>query len=176
MQESLSDVVRKVRNPLYNPSFIFRRLFDTPNIEEPKCTLQLNHHLHPSLDPAAQWLEQSILRLQAVTETLLSRHGVQVIDRQCELQRLATVAVQCYAAFAAVARASRSYCIGLQHADYEMLTANAYTFDAQVAVKRLALELSDGPFLTGDMNQQKLAAQVLRSGGYFAAHPLLRNF
>lgn len=155
---------------------MFRRLFEGHNIEDPKCTLQLNHHLHPSLDPAAQWLEQSILRLQAATEITLSRHGVQVIDRQCELNRLATVAVLCYGAFASVARASRSYCIGLTHSDYEMLVANAYALDAHVEVRKLVQEVRDGPYLTNDVNHQKAAAQVLRAGGYFAAHPLLRNF
>lgn len=77
-QETLHHVVSKVRNPLYNPAFMFRRLFDSQNIDQPKCTLQLNHYLHPSLDPAAQWLEHSVLRLQAATEITLTRHGIQV--------------------------------------------------------------------------------------------------
>lgn len=75
-----------------------------------------------------------------------------------------------------MARASRSYCIGLRHADYEMLAASTFTFDAHLEVKRLAQEVRDGPYLTNDVNHQKVAAQLLRSGGYFAEHPLLRNF
>lgn len=165
-----------MRNPLYNPSFMFRRLFETANIENPKCTQQLNHYLHPTLDPAAQFLEQSVLRLQAATEVTLTRHGVQIIDRQCELRRLASMAIRCYAAFASVARASRSYCIGLQAADYEMQTAGTFAFDAHQEVLRLALEVRDGPYLTNDVNHQKIAGHVLRSGGYMAAHPLQRNF
>lgn len=174
-QESLHDAVRKVRNPLYNPAFMFRRMFESTNIEEPKCTLQLNHYLHPSLDPAAQWLEQSVLRLQAATEIVLTRHGMQVFDRQCELSRLSQAAVQCFASFAAISRASRAYCIGLQHADHELLTASTFAHDAQQRVRQLALELRDGPYLSNDLNHQKLATQVLRTGGYFAVHPLQRN-
>lgn len=165
-----------MRNPLYNPAFMLRRLFAAPNIAEPKCTLQLNHHLHPSLDPAAQWLEQSVLRLQAATEITLTRHGLQVLERQCDMRRLATCAVQCYAAFAAVSRASRSYCIGLQYADYEMLAASTFALDAGQLVRRLALELEQGEYMSNDANYAKVAAQVLRSGGYFAVQPLTRNW
>lgn len=159
-----------------NPSFIFKRLFETQNIENPKTSLNLNHHLHPSLDPAAQWLEHSILRLQTSTETLLSRYGMEALDKQVEIQRLSDSAVLIFAAFAAIGRASRSYCIGLQHADFELITANAFSFDAMQAVKRRAIEIRDGPYLSNDANRQKIAGQLFKAGGYFATHPLKRNF
>lgn len=175
-QASLNEVIKKVRNPLYNPSFIFKRLFDMQNIENPKSSLNLNHQLHPSLDAAAQWLEHSILRLQNGTETLLSRYGMEVLDKQVDLQRLSESAVLIYASFAAVARASRSYCIGLQHSDFEVIAANSFTFEASQTVKRLAFEIRDGPYLSNDASRQKLAGQLFKMGGYFAVHPLQRNF
>lgn len=168
--------MKKVRNPLLNPSFIFKRLFETQNIENPKSSMQLNHYLHPSLDPAAQWLEHSILRLQTSTETLLTRYGLEVLDKQVELQRLSESAVLIYAAFAAISRASRSYCIGLQHSNHELLTASSFTFDMHQTVKQLALEIRDGPYVSNDMNRQKITSHLFKTGGYFAVHPLQRNW
>lgn len=176
VQSLLHEEVKKVRNPLLNPSFIFKRLFVTQNIDAPKSTLNLSHSLHPSLDPAAQWLEHSILRLQTSTETILTRYGLQAMDKQVELRRLAESATLIYATFATVARASRSYCIGLQHADFEMVAANAFALDTMQRVKQLAVEMRDGPYMNSDMNRQRLAGQVFKSGGYFAVHPLQRNF
>lgn len=173
---NLQDIVRKVRNPLLNPSFIFKRLFETQSVENPKSTLSLNHYLHPSLDPAAQWLEHSVIRLQTSTETLLSRYGVQIMDKQVEIMRLSECAVLTYAMFATVARASRAYCIGLQHSDFEMLMSSAFSYDSMRAIKQRALDMREGPYMTNDMNHQKISKQLFKSKGYFAVHPLTRNF
>lgn len=159
-----------------NPSFIFRRLFETQNIDDPKSTMNLNHFLHPSLDPAAQWLEHSVVRLQLATETLLSRYGVQIMDKQVDIKRLTECAVLTFAMFASVARASRSYCIGLEHADYEMLMASTFSYDGMRTVRQLVVDMQEGPYMTNDLNHQKISKQLFKSKGYFAVHPLVRNF
>lgn len=160
-----------------NPAFIFRRLFETQhNIDEPKSDLNLNHFLHPSLDPAAQWLEHSVVRLQSATETLLSRYGVQIMDKQVEVKRLTDCAVLTFAMFASVARASRAYCIGLQHADHEMMMASTFSYDSMRVVRQCVGTMQEGPYLTNDMHHQKISKQLFKSKGYFAVHPLMRNF
>lgn len=169
-------MIKKVRNPLLNPSFIFKKLFESQNIDHPKSTLHLNHYLHPSLDPAAQWLEHSICRLQSSTETLLSRYGIEIMDRQVELLRISECAVLSYAMFASIARSSRAYCIGLQYSDFEMLMSSAFTYDAMNKIKRKAIDIREGPYITNDMNHQKVAKQLFKANGYFAVHPLTRNF
>ena len=161
---------------MLNPSFIFKRIFDQQSIENPKNTLNLNHYLHPTLDPAAQWLEHSILRLQAATENVLSRHGAQILDKQVDIQRLSVCAIQIYAMFASIARSSRAYCIGLQHSDYEMLIASSLSFEGMTLIKKISLDIRDGPFVTSDSHYQKIAKQLFKNKSYFPAHPLTRNF
>lgn len=159
-----------------NPGHIFKRLFELQNIDNPKLKLQLNHFLHPTLDPAAQFLEMSIVRLQSSTETLLSRHGVQIMEKQVDIQRLAECAIALYAMFASVSRASRSYCIGLQHADYEVSIANALAYDCMQLIKYHAFDIRDGQFHTTDFNHQKLGKHLFYSKCYFPVNPLTRNF
>lgn len=175
-QLDIHETIKKVRNPLMNPGFIFGRLFQSRNYENVKLTLKLNHSLHPTLDPAAQWLEYSILRLQLATEQLLSRYGSEIIQKQVEIQRLAECGILCYAMFCAVSRASRAYCIGLRHSDYEMLVASAFCLDGSEKVKSFIKEIAEGPFLTNDHNYEKIGKQLFKSKGYFLEHPLTRNF
>lgn len=145
-------------------------------MDNPKITMNLGYNLHPSLDPAAQWLEQSIKRIQIATEVGLARYGPGIIERQLDVIRLTDAVVLSYAMFASVARASRAYCIGLRNADYEMLIANAFCLDATEKIKQLTKEIENGEYLSNDNNLAKIAKQTFKSKGYFSEHPLTRNF
>uniref|UniRef100_A0A8W7PIH6 Acyl-CoA dehydrogenase family member 9 n=1 Tax=Anopheles coluzzii TaxID=1518534 RepID=A0A8W7PIH6_ANOCL len=138
------------RNPAMNPSHVLSRLFDKTSIEHPKKFADLQQYFHPSLEPAAHWIEQSVVRLRLATECVLSRHGVEVIERHLELGRLATIATQLYAMVACASRASRSYCIGLRHAAQDVHLANMFCREGSERVRLLALELEKGPYITRD--------------------------
>lgn len=92
-------------------------------IESIPKKLYLSDNLHPSLMDLADDLERSIVRLRCACEMLLSRYGESVDERQVEIQNIGEAAMQNYAMFASLARASRSYCIGLQHSAYETICA-----------------------------------------------------
>ncbi len=173
---AINEDVKKTRNPLSNPGHVFSKLFKINPIDSPKQTMNLQFNLHPSCDAAAQWLEYSIIRLQAGTDILLSRHGPQVIDFQIEIMRLSEAATLCYAMFSAVSRASRAYCIGLKHSDLEMFAASAFCLDASERVRLLILDIQKGEYLTTDNHYKKLAKQLFKSRGYFWEHPITRNF
>ena len=128
------------------------------------------------MDPAAQWLEFSILRLEAATEILLARHGQEIINFKLEVMRLSEVAGLCFAMFASVSRASRAYCIGLKHADYEMLIASSFCLSASEKVKLICQDIDKGEFLTTDNHNRKIAKQLLKNKKYFSEHPITRNF
>lgn len=172
----IHDIVKKVRNPLFNPSFIIKRLFDNTNIENPKSTLNLNHHLHQSLDHSSHWLEQSIIRLKIATETLLERHGADILNKQIEVERLSESAIFVYAMFASLARSSRSYCIGLQHADTELLIADAFSYDATKLIKNRVTDIHLGSNFVSDSHNLRIGKQLFTSKGYFPLHPLTRTF
>ncbi|CAO1353360.1 unnamed protein product [Diamesa serratosioi] len=173
---SIHEDIKKSRNPLENPGFIFSKFFKPSPIDNPKQVLNLQYNLHPSLDPAAQWLEFSIIRLQAATEILLGRYGPQVIDYRIEVARLSDMATLCYGMFASVARASRSYCIGLRNSDYEMLLASAICLSASDRVKAIAIDITKGEFICNDNNYKKIGKKVMESKSYFPVSPVTRNF
>jgi acyl-CoA dehydrogenase family member 9 len=175
-QSDLHDMVTRVRNPLMHPKFVLSKIFSGKNIDDPKATLNLNYNLHPSLDPAAQSLEYSTIRLQIATETLLSRYGAGVVDKTAEVTRLTDAVVLLYAMYAATARASRAYCIGLRNADYEMLLANTFCLDNAKQIWQLVKDIDKGTHELNDYNYEKVGKKLFASNKYFLEHPLTRNF
>ncbi|XP_035774588.1 complex I assembly factor ACAD9, mitochondrial-like [Anopheles albimanus] len=170
------EVIKKDRNPAMNPSHVLSKLFEKTSITNPKKFADLQQFFHPSLDPAAHWIEYSIVRLKLATECVLSRHGAEVIDRHVELARLANIATMIYAMIASASRASRSYCIGLRHADQEIHLANMFGMEMSEKVRLLALDLEKGPFITNDDNYNIVARNLFREKAYFYQHPIARNF
>uniref|UniRef100_A0A2M4AH43 Putative very-long-chain acyl-coa dehydrogenase n=1 Tax=Anopheles triannulatus TaxID=58253 RepID=A0A2M4AH43_9DIPT len=170
------EVIKRDRNPAMNPSHVLSKLFEKTSIANPKKFADLQQFFHPSLDPAAHWIEYSIVRLKLAAECVLSRHGAEVIDRHVELARLANIAIMIYAMIASASRASRSYCIGLRHADQEIHLANMFGMEMSEKVRLLALDLEKGPFITNDDNYNIVARNLFREKAYFYQHPITRNF
>lgn len=174
--QTLNESVKKGRNPLDNPAFIFSRMFFETSIEKPKKKFHLERFLHQSLDPAASFLEFSILRLSAASEIVLSRHGALVVQHSVEVAKLAEAATLCYAMFASAARASRSYCIGLRNADQEVNLANYFCFYGAESVKVLAKEIDTGEYGTSEHTFKTVGERLFAAKQYHLEHPTARNF
>ncbi|XP_061388076.1 complex I assembly factor ACAD9, mitochondrial-like [Musca vetustissima] len=172
----MGDNIRKQRNPLYNPGHIFSKFMDRSTIDNPVTKMDCKEHLHPTLEPAALCLEHSVARLQMCVDLLFTRYGSGIVERHNESRRVADMATTIYAMFSSLARASRSYCIGLQHADHEMLTAMAICADGRDKVMTITKEIFNGSYVNNDNNLQRLSRQIVKSKGYFATHPLTYNF
>ncbi|XP_053678637.1 complex I assembly factor ACAD9, mitochondrial [Anopheles nili] len=170
------EMIKKDRNPAMNPSHVLSKLFEKTSIANPKKFVNLQQYFHPSLEPAAHWIEQSIVRLKLAAECVLSRHSAQVVERHVELARLANIATMIYAMTAGASRASRSYCIGLRHAAHEVHLANMYCREASEKVRLLAIELEQGPYITNDDDYNAIARSLFREKRYFFEHPITRNF
>ncbi|KAF4533144.1 hypothetical protein B566_EDAN007955 [Ephemera danica] len=175
---NLAETVKKLRNPLMNPGFILKKLLERRKQakDRPKLTLGLNGFLHPSLEGASRQLEYSVLRLQYAVEILLSRYGNDVMNHQMELKRIADVAIDIYGSTAVLARASRSYCIGLRNAEHELVLATTFCQDALNRIKINIKEIELGSGGTQDVSYKKIADKIFECNGYCAEHPLTRNF
>lgn len=117
-----------------------------------------------------------MLRLQYATETLLIRHGVEVVNDHQNLRRLAECIIDIYAMTACIGRASRSYCIGLRHSEAEIIIATTFCTRARNRVWKNVNDILEGRYNTADQNKRMLAEMVAKWNGYFFEHPLARNF
>ncbi|CRK87520.1 CLUMA_CG001321, isoform A, partial [Clunio marinus] len=107
----LNEDVKKQRNPFANPGFMFSRYLGESSIEHPKLKYKFEHFVHPSLVTAGVAVEASISRLGDAVDILLGRHGSLIVEHTVEVNKIGEAATLCYAMFASIARASRSYCI-----------------------------------------------------------------
>jgi hypothetical protein len=107
---------------------------------------------------------------------VLQRHGKKVVDAQLDLKRLADCAINIYAAFSSVSRASRSYCIGLHNAEYELNLAAVIATKTRSLVEELVKDLEGGTLFTLDQAHIDIGNKVFEKGGYYAVHPLTKNF
>lgn len=175
---SLAEKIKKIRNPLFHGAFTLMRAFAGQRdlTDDPKLNLGLKHYLHPSLGPASEHLEYGIKRLEFATENILSKYGLEVINEHVDLCRLANVIIECYAMTAVLARASRSYCIGLQNSDCELLLAAAYCNAAKDRVQKTVISLYSYVHKNIDQNVIDVGKQMTKRGEYFIKNPLTRNF
>lgn len=171
-----NESVKMQRNPLNHPSLFFSTLFKEMAIENPKKRYNLEHFLHPSLDPAAHWLEASILRFNAAADILLARHGSLIAEHSAEVAKIADAAILCYAMFCTAARASRSYCIGLRNADQEIFLANCFCYEGSEKVKQIVVEIDRGEFGTSEHTFKTVGQKLIETKEYHLVHPTTRNF
>lgn len=59
---------------------------------------------------------------------------------------------------------------------FQINLAITFCQDAHSRVKRNILAVDNGPIINNDLNYKKVAKQVFKSRGYFAEHPLARNY
>ncbi|KAL3288550.1 hypothetical protein HHI36_002989 [Cryptolaemus montrouzieri] len=175
--KQIGETVKKLRNPFFNGPFVLKKLWQNRKLhkDDPKLTIGLKNHLHPSCQEAANLIEYSILRLMLATETLFGRHGIDILNNHCQLRRLANVAIQIYAMIACVTRASRSYCIGLQHSDLEILISKVICKNGTDLVKKNVSEILY-EYDNADRMWGVLTDNLYKSKNYYFAHPLARNF
>ncbi|KAI4458750.1 acyl-coa dehydrogenase [Holotrichia oblita] len=176
--KSLADTIKILRNPFFNPGIILKRIWTQKrHVEDnPRLTLRLHEYLHPSCMQAAEFLEYGVFRLQFATETLLSRYGPEIVNKHVELSYLSECISDIYVMTAVLARASRSYCIGLRHADIEMDIAMAFVAKAVERVRNNVKKIWNGPYNTADERFMKIGEYAIKQKEYFPSHPLVKNY
>ncbi|XP_075989175.1 acyl-CoA dehydrogenase family member enigma [Anticarsia gemmatalis] len=176
--KTMSEEIKQIRNPLMHPSFIFKKVLANRHQEkdDPKLTLYLAEHLHPSLKPPSDQLEYCVLRMRYACETLLARHGVNINTAYTELNRLAEAATEILVMSAVLARASRSYCIGLRNSEIEMKLAACFVEKTRDRVRKLIKEIDDGEYLNLDHFTVQFGKKVLDNKSTMVEKPIARTF
>ncbi|CAG9574955.1 unnamed protein product [Danaus chrysippus] len=175
---NMANDVKKLRNPLFNPSFILKKIIADRNQErdEPKLDLYLSEDLHPTLKKPSEQLEYCVLRMRYIVESLMSRYGTDVVMASTELNRLAEASTEIYVMAAVLARASRSYCIGLRNGEFEMKLAACFVESTKDHVKKLLLDIAEGEYINLDHFRINFGKTVFENKGLLVEKPTARVF
>lgn len=174
----LQHLVTTTRNPLFFPMEALKRILKLRHHEDddPKLTLGIKYNLHPSLTMAADAIEYCVLRLNFATEVFFGRYGNDIITKHNDLERLSDAVVDIFAMIASTARASRSYCIGLRHADHEILIASAICLSTKEKVRKTINDINYGSCTNMDDHFMKIGKKTVEQQEYYPIHPLTKNF
>ncbi|KAK0181817.1 hypothetical protein PV327_000011 [Microctonus hyperodae] len=164
--------VRNLRNPSLNPMMTLKKIF---TLEKSK-KLYIADNLHPTLQPIAESLEYGINKLRNSLEIILINNGCQVLERRMDLKRISDAVTYLFVIAAVIARASRSYCLGMRDSEKELKIAQVFGYILYQKIEQLIKELNDGNYVNGDTLIKEISDNAFEDNAYFIEHPLARNF
>lgn len=163
----------KIKRNLWNfPSKAFKLWLTI----EKKQKLNISDNLHPSLELYANMLEQGIFDFKQCVANLSWRDGIQLLDRPVTLRRMTDTATYLYVMSAVVARASRSYCLGMRDSEMEVRISQIFAFIIHEKYSELIRQLDDGEWINGDALMKDVSDGCFQKNNFYPAHPMARNF
>jgi len=178
----LQESVRKLRNPLQNFSFLLKQLMVNHRLAKSISKKQPQHlylweHVHPSMSGPAAILEQSVVKFMLSVKANLVNHGRDALTYQMSMKNLADMAKHIYAMNANVARASRSYSIGLPRSTHELALVHMHTYQTNFLINELHEKIVSSHTGSGVENTiLNVADQVFKSREHSAVHSTSRNY
>ena len=123
---SLDSVIRfdKIIFSRFLKANTFKRLIEKTHKQagwvNPKLKHFIAEHVHPSLEPACRKLENTMSRLDIALNRIVEDAGTTIKQDVMTLVCLSKILENNMAMIATIARASRSYSIGLRNSDIEV--------------------------------------------------------
>jgi len=126
----------------------------------------------PALAGEAAAVGAAVAAFQGSIQTVLMKHGKDIVEKQLTVQRIANSAIDLYGCLAVLSRASASVKRGAPHIEHEMLLAKSFLSGALGRLATNAREIKAGEARNGDVTNTAIATQILKAGHYLAEHPL----
>ncbi|XP_054168792.1 complex I assembly factor ACAD9, mitochondrial-like isoform X2 [Oppia nitens] len=164
------DHIRRMRlSPLY-PVYMLKSYLKSVRARRDNISLDLDlvGYCHPNLRSAAEWLEYCVKKLDFVTQQVLIKHGKNIINKQQELDRLATMAIDIYMVTATTSRASHAMCTGLRNSDIDKEVAINLSMESFLNTTKLVDELFNSGDTNSDHRHPMVHNRNVKYDGYFA--------
>jgi acyl-CoA dehydrogenase family protein 9 len=165
--EYLKGLGRELANSLNEPIKSFGMLRDYA-VRKVKQTVPYGRtqitQAHESMREQVAYVEDAVQALAALCETVLRRHGREIVDKQFAVTRIADVAIDLLALCATIARTSRYIELrGYDKCTHELNMTFAFYSDAR---RRIRANLRAGAGRNNDEELKSVADAVLAAGRY----------
>ncbi|KAI1296726.1 Complex I assembly factor ACAD9, mitochondrial [Halotydeus destructor] len=172
--EKKSRLVSRLKKGAYaNPlKSNFSLKFKKSMVDSQRLVMDLQGYLHPGLQTPAEALERITRRLEYATEVTLGRWGSLQANRQSDLDRLATFAIEVFKLTAVTARASRSHTETLRNSDIDCNLAILMSEESLRMSKMVLDEVETVDVLKIDVFNKVIFDRMSERGGYFLQHPV----
>ncbi len=134
-------------------------------------------HVHPSLQEPAATLEQLTVKFMTTVKYSLISFGRDATSYQYSMKHLANIVLHLYALNCVIARASRSYSIGLASSQFEISLAHLQANEAKLIINNCfdeILKLRMGKSL--DNTKTNVSDNVFKIRKHAVTHSLTRNY
>lgn len=171
--------MKKYVNPGFYPFLIIKHNIDVMREVRgyfPK-RYKLDEKVHPRLGNIAPQVDQACRRLNILAEIMLKTNGLNLQVNERNLEILADYTIEVYAMVSVLARTSRSYVVGHQHAQLEMDLAIPFLADSKARVDHMFNEFLEMSKYRGfaDFFYLNSGEYILNEGKYCPVHPLTKN-
>uniref|UniRef100_A0AC35TLL0 Acyl-CoA_dh_N domain-containing protein n=1 Tax=Rhabditophanes sp. KR3021 TaxID=114890 RepID=A0AC35TLL0_9BILA len=171
-----SQHINKITKTL-SPLKALRLAKSVGDFKSPKPIHYIAEHVHPSLQVACKSLEDTMARINMVIDKIVKEEGKNLQGDYFTLQSLANIIESNMVMSSCIARASRSYSIGLRNSDLELAWTNYYcTNESKKNEIEMEALLDYLGFIRINPTFANIGAAVLDSGKYLIESPIERNW
>jgi very long chain acyl-CoA dehydrogenase len=132
---NLKELQQAFKNPTANLGLIFKEASKRASSYIGLGGVDMTNLVAPSLKDSAKLCGDNIDEFSKAIESLLIKHGKNIVNEQFLLNRLADSAIDIYAMACVLSRATRSISLNLPSAENEKLMAETWCVEANDRVK-----------------------------------------
>jgi len=138
---------------------------------------KLENKVHPRLLNIAGQVDEAAHRLNIIAEMMLKHHGLNLQVHERNLEVLANFTIEVYAMVSVLARVSRSYVVGHQHAQCEMDLAIPFLAESKFRTEHEFKEFLHMSNYEGfpDFFYLNAGEYIVNAGKYCLVNPLTKN-
>ncbi|XP_033102473.1 complex I assembly factor ACAD9, mitochondrial-like [Anneissia japonica] len=176
----LKDALKKLKNPMSNPRFIFSSFIDRVKyrmgMKKDMKIFPGEGGIHPTFKEQTKKLEECVGTFYYVNESMLSKYKKDIINQQLVLKRIADISIDIYSMTAVLSRATRAKVNGIKNNDHDCLIATVFCNEAYDRVMENVRQLALSPDANGDSTIERISDEICENRAYVASHPLTKEF
>merc|ERR1719204_894246 len=169
----LQELQRAIKNPIGNFGLVFGEVSKRAgHAVGMNPSNQLAAHVHNNLVETAALTCKAVEAFGAAVESVLIKHGKNIINEQFLLNRLANATIDIYVSTCVLSRCSKSLSYGVASAQHEEMMAKLWCAEAQSRIMSNLNELKNPDRLSNYKSMAEISKNVCSKNGPVQAGPL----
>merc|ERR1719394_1888446 len=169
----LQELQRAIKNPIGNFGLVFGEVSKRASHAVGMTpSNQLAAHVHNNLVETAALTCKAVEAFGAAVESVLIKHGKNIINEQFLLNRLANATIDIYVSTCVLSRCSKSLSDGVASAQHEEMMAKLWCAEAQSRIMSNLNELKNPDRLSNYKSMADISKNVCSKNGPVQAGPL----
>ncbi|XP_037957861.1 very long-chain specific acyl-CoA dehydrogenase, mitochondrial [Teleopsis dalmanni] len=168
----LKELQKALKNPTNNLGLLFKEVTRRASASVGLRSTDLSPYVINELQPYAKKTALCIDLFGEAVESLLIKHGKDIIHQQYVLKRLADAAIDIYAMVVTLSRSSRAVLLGYDSAQHEVMLTKAWCMQASERCENNLKKTSSSTQMELNSKMTIIANEIFENNGVKATHVL----